>query len=94
MNVETVGGMTAETCFMSGIKVLQEKIANVIEKLGNNPDAKAAGNDDYVPQSPQGYNSTYGGGGGASAWGGGGGTTPFAGGTTPNENGGTEQDHV
>lgn len=82
INLETVGGIDAESCFQQGIRVLQQKVAGVIQELS--PGGQANGADEYVPRSPdapagmgQGGYTSYG--GGASAWGGG--TTPFGGGT-------------
>jgi DNA-directed RNA polymerase II subunit RPB3 len=92
-NVETVGGMDAESCFQQGIRVLQQKIAGVMEVLSPSEQTQptnsgGADYDEYVPRSPDagagmgpgGYTSY--GGGAASAWGGGGATTPYGGGTT------------
>jgi DNA-directed RNA polymerase II subunit RPB3 len=95
INLETVGGIDAETCFQQGIRVLQQKVAAVIQELS--PGGQANGADEYVPRSPdapamgQGGYTSYG--GGASAWGGG--TTPFGSGagggaTTPYGGGATQ----
>ena len=93
MNLETVGGIDAETCFQQGIKVLQQKIAAVMHELSPSGQANVAG-DEIVPRSPdapagmgQGGYTSYG--GGASAWGGG--TTPFGGGATTPYGGNTTQ---
>jgi DNA-directed RNA polymerase II subunit RPB3 len=90
MNIETVGGMDAETCFQQGIRVLQQKVAAIIGELSpNGAPANGAPEEEYAPNSPSaagqgmagaGAYTPYGGAGagGASAWGG---TTPY-GGTT------------
>jgi DNA-directed RNA polymerase II subunit RPB3 len=90
MNIETVGGMDAETCFQQGVRVLQQKVAAIIGELSPAGPQNGAVEEEYAPNSPSatihgmagpgGY-TPYGGGaggGGASAWGG---TTPY-GGTT------------
>jgi DNA-directed RNA polymerase II subunit RPB3 len=89
MNIETVGGMDAETCFQQGIRVLQQKVAAIIGELS--PSGAANGpEEEYAPHSPGAVNqgmagagayTPYGGGaggGGSSAWGG---TTPYGGAT-------------
>jgi DNA-directed RNA polymerase II subunit RPB3 len=91
MNIETVGGMDAETCFQQGIRVLQQKVAAIIGELSpSGAPANGAPEEEYAPNSPSATNqgmagtgayTPYGGGavgGGTSAWGG---TTPY-GGTT------------
>jgi len=81
-NVETVGTIDAETCFQQGIRVLQQKIAGVINEL--TPSGAANAEEEYAPRSPDAVDQGLGAGGGftpyggaASAWGG---TTPYGGG--------------
>jgi DNA-directed RNA polymerase II subunit RPB3 len=84
MNIETVGGLEPDACFQQGIKVLQQKLAEVIQALGVNDNAGVNGADEYAVRSPggpgdQGYTTPFGG-GAASQWGGGtsyGATTPY-----------------
>lgn len=83
MNIETVGGLEPDACFQQGIKVLQQKLAEVIQALGaSETQGGANGADEYGVRSPvgeQGYTTPFGG-GGASQWGGGtsyGATTPY-----------------
>jgi DNA-directed RNA polymerase II subunit RPB3 len=74
MNIETVGGLEPDVIFQQGIKVLQQKLAGVIQALeggdaNGNPDA------DYTLRSPgrddpgAGYTTPFAG-GAASQWGG------------------------
>jgi len=93
VNVETVGGLEPDACMQQGIKVLQQKLALVIQELKGDEAAPNGADPDrpYAPSSPQmnGAMSSYGdvgfttpyGGGAASAWGGAGGATPY--GATP-----------
>lgn len=84
-NVETVGGMEPDHVMQQGIKVLQQKLAAVIQELsgssgdqemggfgdgGRSPEAGTSG---YGGVAEQGYTTPYG--GNASVWGGG--TTPY-----------------
>ena len=90
INVETVGSMDPDTCVQQGIKVLQQKLALLIQELKGEEQANGGVNgDEYSSglRSPsgtpgfgldQGYTTPYGG-GGMSAYGGG--TTPYGGGT-------------
>lgn len=92
-DVETVGGLEPDQIVQQGIKVLQQKLAGIIQGLQGGEDHPMDGF-----QSPQMNGTNYGGpdpgfttpgpyGGGASAWGGGA-TTPYGatpyGGTAPN----------
>ncbi|KIW06282.1 uncharacterized protein PV09_02753 [Verruconis gallopava] len=80
-NLETVGTMEPDVCFQSGIRVLQQKLAEVVGALRGDGNANG---EDYVPRSPgrgdQGFTTPYAG-GAASQWGGatnyGGAITPF-----------------
>ena len=92
--VESVGNLEPDAIIQQGIKVLQQKLASVIQELTG--DERNGMNGDGVdgfggPRSPdgingggdyamdQGYTTPYVNGGGASAWGGG--ATPY--GATP-----------
>ncbi|KAF2200519.1 DNA-directed RNA polymerase subunit D [Delitschia confertaspora ATCC 74209] len=84
-DVETVGGMEPDTIVQQGIRVLQQKLANVIQELQGGEDIDMGG---FGGQSPQmnggGYGDPTAGsfsayGGNASVWGGG--ATPY--GATP-----------
>jgi DNA-directed RNA polymerase II subunit RPB3 len=95
MTVETVGSLDAAECFQQGIRVLQQKVANIFEELtgattqGAYTNGNAGGNDEYVPQSPgemAGGYTAYQGPGSQSAWGGAGYQTQY--GTSPQYNGG------
>lgn len=46
INLETVGGIEAGACFHAGIKVLQEKLAGIINAI--EPQAE----EEYVPEGP------------------------------------------
>jgi len=92
-DIETVGGLEPDVIMQQGIKVLQQKLAAVIQELtGDNDRGAMDGVDGYGGgRSPggingaggygmdQGYTTPYGNGGAASAWGGG--QTPY--GATP-----------
>lgn len=96
-DVESIGNLEPDAVVHQGIKVLQQKLAAVIQELTGDVGGGRPG-DDYEPRSPtngidgggadynmeQGYTTPYGGGGGASAWGGG--ATPY--GATPYGNSG------
>ena len=98
-DVESIGNLEPDTVVQLGIKVLQQKLAAVIQELTG--DESGAGADGYEPKSPtngmgadygmdHGFTTPFGGpgagasGGGASAWGGA--ATPF--GATPYGQGG------
>ncbi|KAI9835643.1 MAG: 45 kDa subunit of RNA polymerase II [Sclerophora amabilis] len=91
-DVETVGGLEPDAIIQQGIKVMQQKLAAVIQDLTGDEDRGLNGDDlGYSgPRSPDGhgvrdyemdngYTTPYGNGGAASAWGGG--ATPY--GATP-----------
>ena len=91
-DVESVGNLEPDTVVQQGIKVLQQKLAAVIQELAGDESRGAGIGDEYEPRSPanggngsgfdvldQGYTTPYGANGGQSAWGGG--TTPY--GATP-----------
>ena len=91
-DVESIGNLEPDTIVQQGIKVLQQKLAAVLQDLTGDDGAAVRGNDDYEPRSPgmngtnggdyameHGFTTPYGGGGGTSAWGGG--ATPY--GATP-----------
>lgn len=87
MNVETVGGLEPDAIMQQGIKVLQQKLASVIQELSGGDDQRdmngyGGASPGYTPGTSyggnDGYTTPYG--GNASAWGGGG-TTPY--GATP-----------
>lgn len=93
LNVETVGSLEPDACVQQGIKVLQQKLALIIQELkGGDEAANGAEGENYAPRSPemnggmstygpdQGYTTPYAG-GSASAWGGAGAATPY--GATP-----------
>lgn len=96
--VESIGNLEPDAIIQQGIKVLQQKLAAVIQDLSDT-NGQAAVNGDYdAPRSPdvangqpwqeQGYTTPYANGGGASAWGGGAGAaTPY--GATPYGQNGT-----
>ena len=87
-DVETVGGLEPDQIVQQGIKVLQQKLAGVIQELQGGDDSH--GMDGFGGQSPQMNGAGYGvqdpgyttpaAYGGNSAWGGGA-TTPY--GATP-----------
>ncbi|KAA6414889.1 MAG: DNA-directed RNA polymerase II subunit C [Lasallia pustulata] len=92
--VESVGNLEPDSIIQQGIKVMQQKLAAVIQELTGDEGRNGVngdGMDGYVPRSPdgingaadyamdQGYTTPYVNGGGASAWGGG--ATPY--GATP-----------
>ena len=88
-DVESVGNLEPDIVVQQGIKVLQQKLAAVIQELTG--DESGRGADGYEPKSPttgtggpdygmdHGFTTPFGGGGGASAWGGA--ATPY--GATP-----------
>lgn len=90
MNIETVGGLEPDACMQQGIKVLQQKLALIIQELkGEERTANGVNGEQYGGNSPQmngamssygeqGFTTPY---GGTSAWGGPGGATPY--GATP-----------
>ena len=92
-DVESIGNLEPDAVVQQGIKVLQQKLAAVLQDLTGDDSVAGRGGDDYEPRSPgmnganggdyameHGYTTPYGGGaGGASAWGGG--ATPY--GATP-----------
>ncbi|KAF2752880.1 RNA polymerase II subunit 3 [Pseudovirgaria hyperparasitica] len=90
-NVETVGSLEPDVVMQQGIKVLQQKLAGVIQELnGASGDQEMGYNDggrtpDGAPNgyggADQGFNTPYG--GHNSVWGGAGGGAAGAGGTTP-----------
>ena len=96
--VESVGNLEPDAVIQQGIKVLQQKLASVIQELSGedaqvNGDARG-GYD--APRSPeinghawqdQGYTTPYGNGGNASTWGANGASTPY--GATPYGQNGT-----
>jgi DNA-directed RNA polymerase II subunit RPB3 len=86
INIETVGGLEPDACFQQGIKVLQQKLAEVIQALGATDNQAANGADDYEVRSPRddGFTTPYNQ-GAASQWGGGGQTSYGA--TTPYDRG-------
>lgn len=93
LDIETVGGLEPDVVMQQGIKVLQQKLAAVIQELAGGDDRTAIdGVGGYGGgRSPdgingaggygmdQGYTTPYGNGGAASTWGGG--QTPY--GATP-----------
>ena len=98
LNVETVGSIDPDTCVQQGIKVLQQKLALIIQELQGDEQTNGVNGDEYssglrspsgTPGYPmdQGYTTPRGGGGMSSYGGGmssygGGGTTPGFGGGT------------
>ncbi|OCK83218.1 insert subdomain of RNA polymerase alpha subunit [Lepidopterella palustris CBS 459.81] len=87
-DVETVGGLEPDQIVLQGIKVLQQKLASVIQELtgaedtnmdgfGGGQSPQMNGGQGYGAPDP-GYTTPY---GNASVWGGAGGATPF--GATP-----------
>jgi len=88
MNIETVGGLEPDVCFQQGIKVLQQKLAGVIEALAGGDQGANGAVDDYAPRSPGreepgGYTTPFNG-GAASQWGG---QTAYGGSNTPYDRG-------
>lgn len=94
-NVETVGGLEPDVIMQQGIKVLQQKLAAVIQELTGGEDRGGADDGFGGARSPdmngaggygvdQGYTTPYQAGGSASAWGGA--QTPY--GATPYGNSG------
>ncbi|MCJ1400285.1 45 kDa subunit of RNA polymerase II [Xylographa trunciseda] len=93
-DVESIGNLEPDAVIQQGIKVMQQKLAAVIQELTG--DEGRGGEVEYEPRSPGamnggaagdygggiegGYTTPYGNGGNASAWGGGG-QTPY--GATP-----------
>jgi len=92
-DLESIGSLEPDVVVQQSIKVLQQKLAAVIQELTGDNDA-GRGGDDYEPRSPgmngvdgggtsygvnQGYTTPFQAPGGASAWGGG--ATPY--GATP-----------
>jgi len=86
--VETVGSLEPDAIIQQGIKVLQQKLAGVIQDLTDEQGQNGANGGDYEPRDPgqdggrdydmdHGYTTPYGNGGNLSAWGGGGGITPY-----------------
>ncbi|KAF2433977.1 RNA polymerase II subunit 3 [Tothia fuscella] len=82
INIETVGGLEPDACFQQGIKVLQQKLAEVIGGLSVGEQPANGGEDEYRVQSPRddGFTTPYA--GNQSQWGGGaqtsyGGQTPY-----------------
>ncbi|KAK7553602.1 DNA-directed RNA polymerase [Phyllosticta citricarpa] len=87
-NVETVGGLDPDVIMQQGVKVLQQKLAAVIDELTGGPDRNMGGMDPFGGRTPdlngggtaygggmdQGFTTPYGGGGG-SVWAGA--ATPF-----------------
>lgn len=88
MNIETVGGLDPDVIFQQGIKVLQQKLAGVIQALEGG-DANGNQDTDYMPRSPgrddpgAGYTTPFAG-GAASQWGG---QTAYGGANTPYDRG-------
>jgi DNA-directed RNA polymerase II subunit RPB3 len=96
-NVETVGGLEPDTIVQQGIKVLQQKLAAVIQELSGVGEGAGVGGgmeiDGFGARSPdgmpnggdfgmdQGFTTPYGGGNVTNGWAGG--TTPYGGGQTP-----------
>lgn len=90
-NLETVGGLEPDTIMLQGVKVLQQKLAEVIGELTGgdrggmdgtygggprSPDLNGGAGTAYGGGMDQGYTTPYGGpGGNASVWGGA--ATPF-----------------
>jgi DNA-directed RNA polymerase II subunit RPB3 len=84
-NIETVGGLEPDTVMQQGIKVLQQKLASVIQELsGQGGDADGFNDRSGSPRQngingyvggDAGYNTPYAG-GNASVWGGLGSHTP------------------
>lgn len=95
--VEGVGNLEPDAIIQQGIKVLQQKLATVIQDMTENDEMANGMNGGYdAPRSPdmagqpwqeQGYTTPYGNGGGASTWGGAGAATPY--GATPYGQNGT-----
>lgn len=95
VTVETVGGLEPDVIVQQGIKVLQQKLAAVIQTLVGGDDQNEVNGDGYGPRSPDGvngggydqggYTTPFDRGGATSAWGGGG-MTPY--GATPYGNSG------
>lgn len=94
MEVEVTGNLEPDQVIYQGIKVLQQKLASIIQDLTEGfPDADANGHGGYdAPRSPttnlngsnwqdQGYTTPFGNGGHTSQWTGLDGTTPY--GATP-----------
>lgn len=93
INIETVGGLEPDAIVQQGIKVLQQKLAAVIQTLSGGEELGGGDVDGYGPRSPdagpngygaadQGYTTPYDKGGqSAYGGGGGGGMTPY--GATP-----------
>jgi DNA-directed RNA polymerase II subunit RPB3 len=90
MNIETVGGLEPDACFQQGIKVLQQKLATVIQSLeGGESNGVGTGDGEYTLRSPgrddaQGGYTTPFNAGGASQWGG---QTAYGGANTPYDRG-------
>lgn len=92
INVETVGGLEPDAIVQQGIKVLQQKLAAVIQELAGTNERDGGDADGYAPRSPDaggygqdpGYTTPFDRGGGQSAYGGG--MTPY--GATPYGNSG------
>jgi len=90
-DVESIGNLEPDAVIQQAIKVMQQKLAAVIQELAG--DEGRGGGDEYEPRSPSGmngvattdyamddgYRTAYGNGGNSSAWGGG--QTPY--GATP-----------
>lgn len=96
--VESAGNLEPDAVIYQGIKVLQQKLATVIQELnGGNDGTNGIGGGEYGgPRSPdihgqswqdQGYTTPYGNGGQASTWGGNAAATPY--GATPYGQNGT-----
>ena len=90
--VESAGALEPDAIVQQGIKVLQQKLAAIIQDLTDGDGPAMNGGDFGPPRSPDaemngagwndpGYTTPYGNGGGASAWGGQGAATPY--GATP-----------
>jgi DNA-directed RNA polymerase II subunit RPB3 len=89
MNIETVGGLEPDACFQQGIKVLQQKLAGVIQALEGGDANGMPQETDYTLRSPgrddpaAGYTTPFAG-GAASQWGG---QTAYGGANTPYDRG-------
>ena len=91
--VESVGNLEPDAIIQQGIKVLQQKLAAVIQDLTEGEGGQSNGMNGYdAPRSPdvglngagwqdQGYTTPYANGGNVSQWGAGGASTPY--GATP-----------
>jgi DNA-directed RNA polymerase II subunit RPB3 len=87
-DVESTGSLAPEVIVQEGIKVMQQKLAQIIQGLTEDDGGANAANGYAGPRSPddnggdawndQGFTTPYGNGGNQSSWGGQGGTTPYS----------------